>query len=76
MWTVSKEAPVEQQFFRVREVAEILGISRASAYALVKRGEIPSVEVAGTIRVHRADTEGYIQQLLESTAAKASVGTH
>ena len=42
---------MQRLFYRVPEVAEMLGISRASAYVLVKRGEIQSVEIAGTIRV-------------------------
>jgi excisionase family DNA binding protein len=53
-----------QQFFRVREMAEMLGISRASAYRLVSQGDLPSVTVAGTIRVHRSAAEEFVGRLL------------
>jgi len=37
----------ERMFYRVAEVAELMGISRASAYDLVMRKEIPSVRFRG-----------------------------
>ncbi len=37
--------------FRVPEVAHTIGISRAKAYELISRGEIPSIRIGGAIRV-------------------------
>jgi excisionase family DNA binding protein len=38
----------------VEEAAEILRISRNSAYEAVKRGEIPSIRIGRLLRVPRA----------------------
>jgi excisionase family DNA binding protein len=40
-----------QYYFRVREVAEMLGFSRTMTYQLVKDGMIGSVEINGVLRV-------------------------
>jgi len=37
----------EQMYFKVSQVAEMLGISRSSAYELVRRGVIPSIKLVG-----------------------------
>ncbi len=37
----------EKLFFRVSEVAEMLGVSRATAYDLVARGQISSIKLKG-----------------------------
>jgi excisionase family DNA binding protein len=37
----------EKMFLRVSEVAELLGVSRATAYDLVQRGQIVSVRLEG-----------------------------
>jgi excisionase family DNA binding protein len=40
-------AMADRMFLRVSEVAELLGVSRATAYDLVQRGQIPSVRLEG-----------------------------
>jgi len=47
--------------YTVTEVAELLGISRTSAYECVHRGEIPSLRLGRRLLVTRAGLE----QLLE-----------
>lgn len=47
--------------YTVTEVAELLGISRTSAYECVRRGEIPSLRLGRRLLVTRAGLE----QLLE-----------
>ncbi len=42
---------VDRLAYKVSEVAESLGISRARAYELVKAGEIPSVRLGGRVLV-------------------------
>ncbi len=38
----------------VEKTAKILGISRASAYKAVRRGEIPSIRIGGRLLVPRS----------------------
>jgi excisionase family DNA binding protein len=51
--------------YTVTEVAELLGISRTSAYECVRRGEIPSLRLGRRLLVTRAG----LQQLLEHHSA-------
>jgi excisionase family DNA binding protein len=44
------------------EVAEILHISKASAYSLMKTKEIPTVRIKSMVRVRRGDLERYIRE--------------
>jgi excisionase family DNA binding protein len=60
---------MERRFFRVREVAEMLAISRTSAYSLVRSGQLPAVEVAGTIRVPRDAAERFVERLMSGAAS-------
>ena len=43
------------------EVAEILQISRSMAYALMKRGDIPTVRIGTSVRVRPEDLDKYIK---------------
>ena len=49
----------------VCEVAELLGISRTSAYECVRRGDIPSITLGRRVVVSRA----VIERLLDTTTA-------
>jgi excisionase family DNA binding protein len=50
--------PLSRPFLAVRQVAEMLSISTATVYALVKRGAIPHVRVSNAIRFdHQAVAE-------------------
>lgn len=42
---------IERLAYRVPEVGIALGISRAKAYDLIARGELPSIRVGSSIRV-------------------------
>ena len=44
---------LERLTYSVTEVAQLLGISRASAYNCVRTGEIPSLTLGGRIVVPR-----------------------
>jgi excisionase family DNA binding protein len=46
--------PPEQPFLTVKELAELLRVSRRTAYLLVQSGQMPSVRVGGSIRIPRA----------------------
>ena len=51
---------MDERLLKPAEVAEILQVSMASAYKLLRRGEIPTVRFGSTVRVKRADLERYI----------------
>jgi excisionase family DNA binding protein len=44
----------------VRQVAEQLGISTATVYALVERGELGHVRVSNAIRIALADVSAFV----------------
>lgn len=58
-------AAVERSVFTVREVCEILGLQKSSAYLAISRGQIASIRIGGQIRVPRAA----IDRMLDPDAA-------
>ena len=59
----------EPRFLQLADVAEILNISAAQAYALVRNGELPAIKVGGRgqWRVEREQLEGYIARAYTET---------
>jgi excisionase family DNA binding protein len=55
----------------VREVAGYLNVDEKTVYRLAKRGELPGFKVAGTWRFRKGDIDGWIEQQLAATPAKA-----
>ena len=49
--------------YRVSEVAQMAGISRSNAYALIASGELPSVKIGGAVRVRAEDLAAWIADL-------------
>ena len=49
-------------FFTVKEVAEILQISRSTVHNLIKTGELKAVQIGRAVRVKRADLDEYIRK--------------
>ena len=47
------------------EVADILKASKATAYALLSRGVIPTVHIGSLVRVRRGDLERYLRDRTE-----------
>lgn len=64
------------RFLQLADVAEVLNISAAQAYALVRSGELPAIKVGGRgqWRVERDQLEAYIQRAYAET--KAFVDAH
>ena len=58
-----------QRFLQLAEVSEVLNISAAQAYALVRSGELPAIKVGGRgqWRVETSELEGYIQRMYAET---------
>jgi len=42
---------MERLLLRPSEAAEAIGVGRATVYALIKRGELPSVRIGDSVRV-------------------------
>lgn len=65
-----------RRFLQLADVAEVLNISAAQAYALVRSGELPAIKVGGRgqWRVEEAELEAYITRMYEQT--RAFVATH
>jgi excisionase family DNA binding protein len=57
------------RFLQLSDVAEVLNISAAQAYALVRSGELPAIKVGGRgqWRVEATELEGYIQRKYAET---------
>ena len=53
---------MELRLLKSDEVANILKISRAMAYKLMQRGEIPTVRIGSSVRVRVEDLEKYVEQ--------------
>ena len=51
---------MERLTYSVPEAAELLGISRGSAYTHVRTGEIPSITIGGRIVVPRQALEAML----------------
>ncbi|MFN8097405.1 MAG: helix-turn-helix domain-containing protein [Dermatophilaceae bacterium] len=58
-----------KRFIQLAEVAEVLDISAAQAYALVRSGDLPAIKVGGRgqWRVERSALEDYIQRMYAET---------
>jgi excisionase family DNA binding protein len=58
-----------QRFLQLTEVSEVLNISAAQAYALVRSGELPAIKVGGRgqWRVETTELETYIQRMYSET---------
>lgn len=57
------------RFLQLADVAEVLNISAAQAYALVRSGDLPAIKVGGRgqWRVESEQLEGYIQRMYAAT---------
>ncbi|NLJ55301.1 MAG: helix-turn-helix domain-containing protein [Intrasporangiaceae bacterium] len=58
-----------KRFIPLSEVCEVLDISSAQAYALVRSGELPAIKVGGRgqWRVETTQLEDYIQRMYART---------
>lgn len=57
------------RFLPLTDVAEILNISSAQTYALVRTGDLPAIKIGGRgqWRVETTELEAYIQRMYEQT---------
>ncbi|MDO5698533.1 MAG: helix-turn-helix domain-containing protein [Dermatophilus congolensis] len=59
------------RFLLLSDVCEILNISSAQAYALVRSGDLPAIRIGGRgqWRVETSELEAFIQRMYEQTRA-------
>jgi excisionase family DNA binding protein len=57
------------RFLQLADVAEVLNISSAQAYALVRRGDLKAIKIGGRgqWRVEASELEDYIQRMYQET---------
>lgn len=57
------------RFLQLSDVADVLNISAAQTYALVRSGELPAIKVGGRgqWRVEAAQLESYIERMYAET---------
>jgi excisionase family DNA binding protein len=57
------------RFLQLADVAEVLNISAAQTYALVRSGELPAIKIGGRgqWRVEESELEAYIQRMYAKT---------
>lgn len=58
-----------KRFLQLADVAEVLDISAAQTYALVRSGDLPAIKVGGRgqWRVEASELEGYIERMYAQT---------
>ena len=58
-----------ERFLTLADVAEILNISAAQTYALVRSGDLPAIKIGGRgqWRVERDQLEAYISRMYDET---------
>jgi excisionase family DNA binding protein len=61
-----------ERLLKPAEVAEILQVSKAYAYVLMNRGEIPLVRIGKIVRVRLEDLERYIKEKTAQNEAPIS----
>jgi excisionase family DNA binding protein len=60
------------RFLTLADVTEVLNISAAQAYALVRSGELPAIQIGGRLqwRVEASELERYIERMYAQTRAR------
>ena len=60
------------RFLTLADVTEVLNISAAQAYALVRSGELPAIQIGGRLqwRVEATVLEAYIERMYAETRAR------
>jgi excisionase family DNA binding protein len=63
------------RFLTLADVMEILNISAPQAYALVRSGDLPAIQIGGRLqwRVEATELEAYIQRMYAQTRARLEV---
>ncbi|MDN4481033.1 helix-turn-helix domain-containing protein [Demequina muriae] len=62
------------RFLKIEDVQEILNVSSQQAYALVRSGDLPAIQVGGRgiWRIEASELESYIERQYAATREKTS----
>ncbi len=68
---------MDKRFLTLGDVQEILNVSSPQAYALVRSGDLPAIQVGGRNqwRVEASELEAYIQRQYAATKARIESDT-
>ena len=55
-------AELPQEFYTVKELAELLRVTEMTIYRLVKRGEIAAHHIGRVMRFRRVDIEAFLEK--------------
>ncbi|GAA4628781.1 helix-turn-helix domain-containing protein [Cellulomonas oligotrophica] len=60
------------RFLTLADVSEILNVSGAQAYSLVRSGDLPAIQIGGRLqwRVEATELERYIERMYAETRAR------
>ena len=74
--TAATTPPPGPRFLQLSDVAEVLNISAAQVYSLVRSGELPAIKIGGRgqWRVESSELERYIARMYDQT--REFVSTH
>ncbi len=75
VWACQTDA-MPQRFLTLADVTDELNISAAQAYARVRSGELPAIQVGGRgqWRVEVSELEAYIQRMYAQTRQRIEAG--
>ena len=59
---------MEKLLLRPAEAGELIGVSRAQAYNMIQRGEIPSVRLGRSVRVPLEGLREHVRRLSQEQA--------
>lgn len=65
-----RKQPANDKLMKAVEVAQRLDISKAMAFQLMQRGQIPTIRVGQAIRVRQQDLEEFIRSQVKLDLAK------
>jgi excisionase family DNA binding protein len=66
MRTTTEDEPI---LVSVEQAARLLGLSRAMAYGMAQRGELPTVRFGRSVRVHRRELERMVDERARGAVA-------
>jgi excisionase family DNA binding protein len=60
-----------EQLLDPGDVAEILQVSKASAYRMLKQGELPTIRIDSLVRVRKPDLDQFICEIRDQSISNA-----
>jgi len=58
----AKRSSREVRLYSMRQVQQALGVGRTTAYALVAKGQLPSIRIGRALRVSELDLKEFVER--------------